>query len=104
MKDSWGENNCNPSKKAAETRIVTIVTIVNVELINACLLTDLGRYLFKLELNPRVVKLHNNVIIEIRVVAIPTFSALNSRAIMIQKTNPNAPSMNVLAILNMEFI
>ena len=93
-----------PSKKITQTRSETSITMTNEELIKSFLLGDLGRYLFKLTFNPRMVKLLNNVIREIRVVAIPTFSGLYSRAIMIQKTNPNPPNMNVLAILNIEFL
>jgi len=86
-----------------EAKRVTNVTMTNEELINSFLLADLGRYLFKLECNPRTVKPLNNVIIEMRVVAIPTLSGLYSRAIMIQKTNPNPPKINVLAIVKREF-
>ena len=87
-----------------ETKTVTIVTMANEELINSFLLADLGRYLVKLEFNPIMVKLLSNVNIEMRVVAIPTSSVLYSRAIIIQKTNPDPPKMNVLAILNTEFL
>jgi len=84
--------------------MVAIATMINDELINSFLLVDLGRYLFKLEFNPSTVKLLSNVMIEISVVAIPTFSVLYNRATMIQKTKPNPPNINVLAILKMEFL
>ena len=78
--------------------------MTNEELINSFLLADLGRYLVKLEFKPIMVKLLNNVMIEMRVVAIPTFSGLYNRAIISQKTNPNPPNMNALAILKREFL
>jgi len=87
-----------------EARSVTTVTMINEELINSFLLVDLGRYLFKLTFNPRMVKLLNNVITEIRAVAMPTFSVLYRRAMIIQKTKPSPPNMNVLAILKSEFL
>ena len=74
MNNNCGENICNPSKNITEAKSVTIVTMTNEELINSFLLADLGKYLFKLTFNPRRVKLLNNVMIEMRVVAIPTFS------------------------------
>ena len=84
--------------------MVTIVTMTNEEFINSFLLAILGRYLFRLTFNPIMVRLLNNVIIEMRVVAIPISSVLYSRAIIIQKINPNPPKMNVLTILNREFL
>src|SRR5947209_8372949 len=101
---SCGEKSGTPSKNMEEAKSATSVTMTNEELINSFLLADLGRYLVKLELNPTMIKLLNNAIMEMRVVAIPTFSVLYSRAIMIQKTNPNPPKMNVLVILNREFL
>src|SRR6266567_713323 len=102
--NNCGENICNPRKNITEGKSVAIVTMTNEELINSFLLADLGRCLVKLESKPRMVKLLNNVIKEMRVVAIPTFSGLYRRAIIIQKTNPNPPSTNVLAILKIEFL
>ena len=99
-----GENIGNPSKNMVVAKSATSVTMTNEELINSFLLADLGRYLVKLELNPIMVKLLNNVIREMMVVAIPTFSVLYNRAIIIQKTNPSPPKMNVLVILNREFL
>ncbi len=81
-----------------------IVTRANAELINSFLLADLGRYLFKLMFNPSRVKLLNNVMIEMSVVAIPTSVVLYTLATTIQKINPNPPMMNVLDILKMEFL
>lgn len=95
---------CTPSKKIPQARSETIITMTNEEFMNSFLLADLGRYLIKLEFKPRIVKLLNNVIKEMMVVAIPIFSGLNSRAIISQKTNPNPPNMNALAILKREFL
>ncbi len=61
--------------------------MTNEELINSFLLTDFGKYLFKLAFNPKTVKPLNSVTIEMSVVAIPTSSALYSRAMIIQKKN-----------------
>ena len=74
------------------------------ELINSFLLADWGRYLVKLESNPIMVKLLNKIIIETRVVAIPTISVLYTCAVIVQKTNPNPLNTNVLVILNIEFL
>ena len=52
------------------------VVITNEELIKSFLWVDLGRYLFKLTLKPITVKPLNKVMIEMRVVAIPTLSVL----------------------------
>lgn len=102
--NNCGENICNPRKNIAKGTSVAMVTITNEELINSLLLADLGRYLIKFEFKPRMVKLLNNVIIEMRVVAMPTLSVSYRCAIIIQKTNPNPLNTSVLAILNKEFI
>src|SRR5258708_2345253 len=104
MNNNCGENIGNPPKNIMEARSVINVTMTNEELINSFLLADLGRYLFKLEFSPRIVKLLNNVIMDMRVVAIPTFSGLYNRAMIIQKKNPNPPNINILTIVNSEFL
>jgi len=72
-------------------------TNVNAVFIFLFFLSDVGKYLIKPFPSPNKLKLEINVITEISVVAIPTCSGVNNRALIIQKKKPKKA---IIAVLN----
>ncbi len=73
-------------------------TIVKEVFITSFFSFEVGKYLIRPLSKPRILKLEIKVIIEIRVVPIPTCSGVNNLAFMIQKKKPKKAMTAVLAI------
>ena len=74
------------------------ITRVNAELIFSFFFSAFGKYLIKLMLKPKRLKLLSNDTAEIRAVAIPTLPVGNTLATNIQKAKPSTP---IIAELDM---
>jgi len=96
--NNLGENVFKKTRKNIEMNIEVNPTSVNEVFIFLFFLSDVGRYLIIPFPRPRMLKLEINVIIEIRVVPIPTCSAEYRRVFIIQKKKPNAAITPVLNI------
>ena len=96
--NNLGENVFKKTRKNIEMNIEVNPTSVNEVFILSFFLSEVGRYLIKLFPSPKRLKLEINVIIEIRVVPIPTCSAEYRRAFIIQKKKPNTAITPVLNI------
>ena len=96
--NNLGENVFKKTGKNIEMNIVVNPTSINEVFIFSFFLSEVGRYLIKLFPSPKRLKLEINVIIEIRVVPIPTCSAEYRRAFIIQKKKPNTAITPVLNI------
>jgi len=96
--NNFGENVFKKTRKNIEMNIEVNPTSVNEVFIFSFFLSEVGRYLIKLFPSPKRLKLEINVIIEIRVVPIPTCSAEYRRAFIIQKKKPNTAITPVLNI------
>ena len=79
-------------------------TRVNEVLIFLFFFSEMGRYLISPVPRPRMLKPEINVIIERRVVPIPTCSAEYRRAFIIQKKKPKKDITAVLNIRKIEFL
>jgi hypothetical protein len=86
------------TRKNIEMNIEVNPTSINEVFIFSFFLSDVGRYLISPFPRPRMLKLEISVIIEIRVVPIPTCSAEYRRAFIIQKKKPNTAITPVLNI------
>lgn len=89
-------------RKNTEETIDAAITRMKTELTLSFLCVDLGKYLIRLELNPKKLNVVSKDILDINVVAIPTSLAGNIRAITIQKKNPKTATMNVLVMTKSE--
>jgi len=96
--NNLGENVFKKTRKNIEMNIEVNPTSINEVFIFSFFLSEVGRYLIKLFPSPKRLKLEINVIIEIRVVPIPTCSAEYRRAFIIQKKKPNTAITPVLNI------
>jgi len=96
--NNLGENVFKKARKNIEMNIEVNPTSVNEVFIFSFFLSEVGRYLIKLFLSPKRLKLEINVIIEIRVVPIPTCSVEYRCAFIIQKKKPNTAITPVLNI------
>src|SRR5665648_17490 len=96
--NNLGENVFKKTRKNIEMNMEVNPTSVNEVFIFSFFLSEVGRYLIKLFPSPKRLKLEINVIIEIRVVPIPTCSAEYRRAFIIQKKKPNTAITPVLSI------
>jgi len=98
MNNNFGENVFRKIKKIADIKIDVKATMVNEVFIFLFLNSDTGRYLIRPSPRPRILKLESNVIVEIRVVPIPTCSVEYKRAFIIQKKKPNKAITPVFSI------
>ena len=96
--NNLGENVFKKTRKKIEINIEVNPTSVNEVFIFLFFLFDVGSYLISPFPRPRMLKLEINVIIEIRMVPIPTCSAEYRRAFIIQKKKPNTANTPVLNI------
>ena len=96
--NNLGENVFKKIRKNIEMNIEVNPTSVNEVFIFLFFLSDMGRYLISPFPRPRMLILEINVIIEIRVVPIPTCSEEYRRAFIIQKKKPNTAITPVLNI------
>jgi hypothetical protein len=96
--NNFGEKVFKKTRKNIEMDIEVNATSVNEVFIFSFFLSEVGRYLIKLFPSPKRLKLEINIIIEIRVVPIPTCSEEYRRAFIIQKKKPNTAITPVLNI------
>ena len=96
--NNLGENVFKKTRKNIEMNIEVNPTSVNEVFIFLFFLSEVGRYLIKLFPSPKRLKLEINVIIEIRVVPIPTCSAEYRCVFIIQKKKPKTAITPVLNI------
>ena len=96
--NNLGENVFKKTRKNIEMNTEVNPTSVNEVFIFLFFLSDVGRYLISPFPRPRMLKLEINVIVEIRVVPIPTCSAEYRRAFITQKKKPNTAITPVLSI------
>ena len=96
--NNLGENVCKKTRNNIEMNIEVNPPSENEVFIFFIFLSEVGRYLIKLFPSPKRLKLEINVIIEIRVVPIPTCSEEYRRAFIIQKKKPNTAITPVLNI------
>jgi hypothetical protein len=98
INNNLGENIFKKTRKNIEMNIEVNPTSINEVFIFLFFILDAGRYLISPALRPRILKFEISVIIEIRVVPIPTCSAEYRRAFIIQKKKPNTAITPVLNI------